>query len=84
MSTAQVYYDGNTQATSRRRRQLRGTTAPCGCRKALDLARDWLVPDDPDHDRVTDAVLAVGDGNLANVLWDGTTCRLIDFEVRYI
>ncbi len=48
--------------------------------KALDLARDWLVPDDPDHDRVTDAVLAVGDGNLANVLWDGTTCRLIDFE----
>jgi len=29
---------------------------------------------------VIDAVLAVGDGNLANVLWDGATCRLIDFE----
>lgn len=48
--------------------------------KALDLARDWLAPDDPYRDRVTDAVLAVGDGNLTNVLWDGTTCRLIDFE----
>jgi hypothetical protein len=48
--------------------------------RALDLARAWLASDDHDHDRVTDAVLAVGDGNLANVLWDGATCRLIDFE----
>lgn len=28
----------------------------------------------------TDAILAIGDGNLANVMWDGATCRLIDFE----
>jgi aminoglycoside phosphotransferase len=48
--------------------------------KALDFARDWLVSDDPVHDRVTDAVLSVGDGNLANFMWDGATCRLIDFE----
>jgi Ser/Thr protein kinase RdoA (MazF antagonist) len=42
--------------------------------------REWLTADDPAHDRVTDAVPALGDGNLANVLWDGTTCRLVDFE----
>ena len=34
----------------------------------------------PHHDRVADPVLALGDGNLANVLWDGETCRLVDFE----
>ena len=44
------------------------------------LARAWLADDDPDHDRVADPVLALGDGNLANVLWDGETCRLVDFE----
>lgn len=47
---------------------------------ALAAAREWLALDDPIHDRVTDAVLAKGDGNLANVMWDGRTCRLIDFE----
>ena len=29
---------------------------------------------------MADAVLSVGDGNLANVLWDGSACRLVDFE----
>lgn len=48
--------------------------------EALDLARAWLATDDPEHDRVTDTVWALGDGNLANVLWDGRTCRLVDFE----
>lgn len=48
--------------------------------KALEIAREWLASNDPDHDRVTDAVLSVGDGNLANVMWDGATCWLIDFE----
>ena len=48
--------------------------------RALVAARGWLTSDDPDRDRVTDAVLALGDGNLANVMWDGYTCRLIDFE----
>lgn len=47
---------------------------------ALASAREWLAIDAPAHDRVTDAVLAIGDGNLENVLWDGRTCRLIDFE----
>lgn len=27
-----------------------------------------------------EAVLGHGDGNLANVLWDGERCRLVDFE----
>jgi aminoglycoside phosphotransferase len=48
--------------------------------KALDLTRHWLASDDPTLDRVTDAVLARGDGNVENVMWDGSACRLIDFE----
>ena len=47
---------------------------------ALALATAWLASDDPEHDRVADAVLARGDGNLANIMWDGSTCRFIDFE----
>jgi aminoglycoside phosphotransferase (APT) family kinase protein len=47
---------------------------------ALERARAWLADDDPATDRVVDPVAAVGDGNLWNVLWDGTTCRLVDFE----
>lgn len=48
--------------------------------EALGRARAWLAIEDRIHDGVTDAVPAHGDGNLANILWDGTTCRLIDFE----
>lgn len=48
--------------------------------RALNLARNWLASDDPGHDRVAEAVLALGDGNLANIMWDGSTCRFIDFE----
>lgn len=29
---------------------------------------------------IVDRVIALGDGNLDNVLWDGETCRLIDWE----
>jgi aminoglycoside phosphotransferase (APT) family kinase protein len=49
-------------------------------REALDAAREWLSVDDPAHDRVIDEVNALGDGNLANVLWHGGRCRLLDFE----
>ena len=48
--------------------------------RALDQARSWLAADVPELDRVTDPVLALGDGNLANVLWDGEACRFVDFE----
>lgn len=41
-------------------------------------AADWLqslcLPE------ATDRVIALGDGNLDNVLWDGEVCRLIDWE----
>lgn len=47
---------------------------------ALDLARSWLAAAAPAVDRVTDPVLALGDGNLANVMWDGEACRFVDFE----
>jgi len=38
-------------------------------------AVEWL-----DSVRLVDRVVAVGDGNLDNVLWDGEVCRLIDWE----
>lgn len=49
-------------------------------RTALDLSREWLANDRPAIDRIADPVLAVADGNLNNLLWDGERCRLIDFE----
>lgn len=60
--------------------QLGPCSDPTLVRSALAMARGWLAVDDPTRHRVTDAVLAVGDGNLEHVLWDGITCRLIDFE----
>ncbi len=59
---------------------LAGCVDPTVVGEALSLARDWLAADDRDTDRISDPVLAVGDGNLANVMWDGRVCRLIDFE----
>jgi aminoglycoside phosphotransferase (APT) family kinase protein len=55
--------------------------APPEAAPALAAARTWLA--DPVRDRpapVEDPVLGLADGNLANVLFDGTTCRLVDFE----
>ncbi|MER6810847.1 phosphotransferase [Spirillospora sp. NPDC000708] len=49
---------------------------------ALDGARGWLGR--PHLDTVFAAepppVFGTGDGNLANVLWDGSRARLVDFE----
>lgn len=36
--------------------------------------------DADDVDDEADPVLSRGDGNLANILWDGRTCRFVDFE----
>jgi aminoglycoside phosphotransferase (APT) family kinase protein len=55
--------------------------APPEAAPALAAARAWLA--DPLRDAqavVVDPVLGLADGNLANVLFDGTTCRLVDFE----
>lgn len=49
-------------------------------RNAVEAAQAWLAPDQPDLDRIVDPVVARGDGNLDNALWDGDTCRLVDFE----
>jgi hypothetical protein len=62
-------------------RLLSGGHVPSGTRRAcVLLVTVAAFGADARHDRVTDAVLAVGDGHLANVLWDGATCRLVDFE----
>ncbi len=47
---------------------------------ALAAARGWLADPADGLDRVLDPVLGLADGNAANVLWDGTRCRLVDFE----
>lgn len=41
-------------------------------------ATEWL--DSVRLPELVDRVVAVGDGNLDNVLWDGEVCRLIDWE----
>lgn len=40
----------------------------------------WLENEPPDLTAVQDAVVAHGDPNLANYLWDGTRVRIVDFE----
>lgn len=53
---------------------------PLLVRRAVDVARCWLDDHQPVADWLVDPVIAVGDGNLDNVLWDGEECRLIDWE----
>ncbi len=46
---------------------------------AVDVALAWLAASDQQPTpRLT--ALGIADLNPANVLWDGTTCRLVDFE----
>ena len=59
---------------------LRQCLEPAIVTVALEAARSWLATATTAFDTVADPVVARGDGNLNNVLWDATTCRLIDFE----
>nr|WP_281379953.1 aminoglycoside phosphotransferase family protein [Nocardioides ginsengisegetis] len=47
--------------------------------QAVSVARAWLARNDvlPEPRQV---VLGISDLNPANILWDGETCRLVDFE----
>lgn len=47
-------------------------------RAAKDCAVEWLAA--VTLPGLIDRVIALGDGNLDNVLWDGEVCRLIDWE----
>lgn len=49
---------------------------------ALAAGRRWVWSSDADRlaGEAPDSALGHGDGNLANVLWDGERCRLVDFE----
>lgn len=49
-------------------------------RHATDIAQNWLDNHQPPSDWLVDSVIALGDGNLDNVLRDGQVCRLIDWE----
>ncbi|MEU8223716.1 aminoglycoside phosphotransferase family protein [Kribbella sp. NPDC048915] len=43
-------------------------------------ARAWLDDESPDLTPIDDPVVAHGDPNLANYLWDGDRVRIVDFE----
>jgi aminoglycoside phosphotransferase (APT) family kinase protein len=45
-----------------------------------EAARTWLDNEPPDLTDVQDPVIAHGDPNLTNYLWDGTRVRIVDFE----
>ncbi len=47
---------------------------------AVNAAQEWLDANPPGEDWIVDPVIALGDGNLDNVMWDGERCRLIDWE----
>lgn len=53
---------------------------PTLVRRGVDTAQRWLDRHPPSADWIVDRVIALGDGNLDNVLWDGQVCRLIDWE----
>ncbi|WP_410787051.1 aminoglycoside phosphotransferase family protein [Kribbella sp. C-35] len=46
----------------------------------VEAARTWLDNEPPDLTAVPDPVVAHGDPNLANYLWDGERVRIVDFE----
>ena len=48
--------------------------------RSIEAAMRWLKANPPDKHWIVDPVLALGDGNLDNVVWDGTTARLVDWE----
>ncbi len=45
-----------------------------------EAARTWLDNEPPDLTAVHDPVVAHGDPNLTNYLWDGERVRIVDFE----
>lgn len=49
-------------------------------RDAIEAAQRWLVEHPTPDPWIVDPVVALGDGNLDNFMWDGRTCRLIDWE----
>ena len=63
-------------------RARRATRAGPAVARAVAAGERWL--DGPDPERLAAAdpppVLGLGDGNIANHLWDGTRVRLVDFE----
>lgn len=49
-------------------------------RKALTASREWHADAPSGIKEIRDPVLAQGDANVDNMLWDGSRVRLIDFE----
>jgi len=49
-------------------------------RDALAFAGEWHTALPPAIHDISDPVIAQGDGNVSNLLWDGSRMRLVDFE----
>ncbi|WP_408897551.1 aminoglycoside phosphotransferase family protein [Nocardioides sp. R1-1] len=49
-------------------------------RRALAAADEWYADAPPGVGEIHDRIVVQGDGNVANMLWDGDRVRLIDFE----
>jgi aminoglycoside phosphotransferase (APT) family kinase protein len=64
--------------TRRRIQQTPGGTCPVAA-EALSAAGAWLSSDDSAA-APAEPVFAHADGNIANLIWDGERCRLVDFE----
>jgi hypothetical protein len=69
-------------ASLRERAGQRPVDVGVGVRQALTAGERWIHS--ADADRISSEeprqILGHGDGNLANFLWDGRECRLVDFE----
>lgn len=48
--------------------------------EALVAAGDWLSKEPVAPPTPEELMLTHGDGNLANLVWDGSTCRVVDHE----
>jgi hypothetical protein len=60
--------------------QLDACSDPLLVATAMAAARSWLAVPSPTPTTAPQRVFGLADGNLANFMWDGTTCRLVDFE----
>jgi aminoglycoside phosphotransferase (APT) family kinase protein len=59
---------------------LEGCRDPGLVAEARSAARSWLEEFHAWPEAAENSVLGMADGNLANFLWDGEQCRLVDFE----
>lgn len=75
---------GPAEAVAHLRAWIAQPHAPVGAEveRALGVARDWLAGEEAERcgGPLVEQVFTLADGNLANLVWDGVRCRVVDFE----